>query len=70
MPRRVSAYSPLDGFGTLNLPATIGAGFLAAAMTVFVVHVLGALRRNALGRHARYRVPDRGAGPSPSGRPT
>ncbi|QLJ02129.1 cbb3-type cytochrome c oxidase subunit I [Streptomyces sp. NEAU-sy36] len=50
MPRRVSAYSSLDGFGTLNLLATIGAGFLAAAMAVFVVNVLGTLRRNALGR--------------------
>jgi cytochrome c oxidase subunit 1 len=50
MSRRVATYEPFDGFGLLNLLASIGAAFLAAGMTVFVVNVLWTLRKRALGR--------------------
>ncbi|MFI6356244.1 cbb3-type cytochrome c oxidase subunit I [Streptomyces sp. NPDC050743] len=50
MPRRVATYAVFDGFGLLNLLATIGAAFLAAGMTVFAVNVLWTLRRRSLGR--------------------
>jgi cytochrome c oxidase subunit 1 len=50
MSRRVATYETFDGFGTLNLLASIGAAFLAAGMTVFVVNVLWTLRKRALGR--------------------
>lgn len=50
MPRRVVTYATFDGFGLLNLLASIGAAFLAAGMTVFVVNVLWTLRRRHLGR--------------------
>ncbi|MGM9463522.1 cytochrome c oxidase subunit I [Streptomyces murinus] len=50
MPRRVATYASFDGFGTLNLLATIGAAFLAAGMAVFVVNLLATLRRCSLGR--------------------
>ncbi|MEU2714396.1 cbb3-type cytochrome c oxidase subunit I [Streptomyces sp. NPDC007205] len=50
MPRRVATYAVFDGFGLLNLLASIGAAFLAAGMTVFAVNVLRTLRRRALGR--------------------
>ncbi|MFF9127074.1 cbb3-type cytochrome c oxidase subunit I [Streptomyces sp. NPDC014889] len=56
MPRRVATYASYDGFAWLNLLASIGAAFLAAAMTVFVVNVLWTLRGAALGRAAT--VPD------------
>ncbi|MET8563418.1 cbb3-type cytochrome c oxidase subunit I [Streptomyces flaveolus] len=50
MPRRVATYASFDGFGPLNLLATLGAALLAAGMTVFVVNVLWTLRRLYLGR--------------------
>jgi cytochrome c oxidase subunit 1 len=50
MPRRVATYATFDGFALLNLLASIGAAFLAAGLTVFVVNVLWTLRRRALGR--------------------
>ncbi|MEU0218813.1 hypothetical protein ABZ281_28600 [Streptomyces sp. NPDC006265] len=50
MPRRVVTYASFDGFGTLNLLSSCGAAFLAAAMTVFIVNILWALRKKALGR--------------------
>ncbi|MEU8032814.1 cbb3-type cytochrome c oxidase subunit I [Streptomyces sp. NPDC049099] len=50
MPRRVATYAVFDGFGLLNLLASIGAAFLAAGMTVFAVNVLRTLRRRSLGR--------------------
>ncbi|MEW2160344.1 cbb3-type cytochrome c oxidase subunit I [Streptomyces sp. NPDC007189] len=50
MPRRVATYAAFDGFGLLNLLATVGAAFLAAGMTVFAVNVLWTLRRRSLGR--------------------
>jgi cytochrome c oxidase subunit 1 len=49
MPRRVVTYEDLDGFGPLNLLAGIGAAFLAAGMTAFVLNVLWSLRRRSLG---------------------
>ncbi|WP_180687736.1 cytochrome c oxidase subunit I [Streptomyces gossypiisoli] len=50
MPRRISTYAPFEGFGWLNLLSSIGAAFLAAAMTVFAVNVLWTLRKRTLGR--------------------
>ncbi|MFI9250895.1 cbb3-type cytochrome c oxidase subunit I [Streptomyces sp. NPDC053069] len=50
MPRRVATYAVFDGFGLLNLLASIGAAFLVAGMTVFAVNVLRTLRRRSLGR--------------------
>jgi cytochrome c oxidase subunit I len=50
MPRRVVSYAPFDGFGTLNLLSSCGAAFLAAAMIAFLVNLLWALRKKALGR--------------------
>ncbi|WP_306187325.1 MULTISPECIES: cbb3-type cytochrome c oxidase subunit I [unclassified Streptomyces] len=44
MPRRVSSYDAVDGFGLLNLLSSCGAAFLAAGMTVFLVNVLESLR--------------------------
>ncbi|MFF7790201.1 cbb3-type cytochrome c oxidase subunit I [Streptomyces sp. NPDC007991] len=49
MPRRVSSYASFEGFGWMNLLSSIGAAFLAAAMAVFAVNVLWALRRRTLG---------------------
>ncbi|MBX9394436.1 cbb3-type cytochrome c oxidase subunit I [Streptomyces sp. TRM72054] len=50
MPRRISTYAPFEGFGWLNLLSSIGAAFLAAAMTVFAVNALWTLRKRTLGR--------------------
>ncbi|MEV8066553.1 cbb3-type cytochrome c oxidase subunit I [Streptomyces sp. NPDC085995] len=50
MPRRVATYATFDGFAWLNLLASIGAGFLAVGISVFVVNVLWTLRTVALGR--------------------
>jgi cytochrome c oxidase subunit 1 len=50
MPRRVVTYSALDGFGLMNLLSSIGAGFLAAGVLVFIVNTLWTLRKRALGR--------------------
>ncbi|MBV7697816.1 cbb3-type cytochrome c oxidase subunit I [Streptomyces sp. TRM70350] len=49
MPRRISTYASFEGFGPLNLLSSIGAAFLAAAMTVFAVNVLWTLRKRTLG---------------------
>ncbi|MER5217953.1 cbb3-type cytochrome c oxidase subunit I [Streptomyces sp. NPDC002838] len=49
MPRRISTYASFEGFGWLNLLSSCGAAFLAAAMTVFAVNVLWALRKRTLG---------------------
>ncbi len=49
MPRRISSYASFEGFGWLNLLSSIGAAFLAAAMTVFAVNVLWTLRKRTLG---------------------
>ncbi|WP_244501131.1 cytochrome c oxidase subunit I [Streptomyces sp. TP-A0874] len=50
MPRRVVTYGAFEGFGLANLLASIGAGFIAAAMIVFFVNVLWTLRQRAHGR--------------------
>ena len=50
MPRRVVTYADFDGFGLMNLLSSIGAAFLAAGMTVFIVNVLWTLRQRAHGR--------------------
>lgn len=47
MPRRVWTYAGFEGFGLLNLVSSIGAAFLAAAMTVFLVNLLWTLRQRA-----------------------
>ncbi|MFF0462574.1 cytochrome c oxidase subunit I [Streptomyces mexicanus] len=52
MPRRVATYAAFDGVTWLNLLASIGAGFLAVGISVFVVNVLWTLRAVALGRAA------------------
>jgi cytochrome c oxidase subunit 1 len=44
MPRRVSSYDVVDGFGLLNLLSSCGAGVLALAMLVFLFNVLESLR--------------------------
>jgi cytochrome c oxidase subunit 1 len=48
MPRRVADYLPTDGFTTLNVVATCGAGILAVAFLIFVVNVVRSLRLGAL----------------------
>ena len=53
MPRRVSTYSTVSGFGTLSLISTCGAFVIALAMAVFVVNVVVSIKR---------RIP---AGPDP-----
>ncbi|GLY63948.1 cytochrome c oxidase subunit I [Amycolatopsis taiwanensis] len=46
MPRRVATYQPRDGFGTLNLLATVGAGLLGLSMLCFLANlVVSAARR-------------------------
>ncbi|MEU5836719.1 cbb3-type cytochrome c oxidase subunit I [Streptomyces diacarni] len=45
MPRRVATYPEWAGFGLLNLLASIGAGFLAAAMIAFALNLQQAFRR-------------------------
>jgi cytochrome c oxidase subunit 1 len=57
MPRRVSTYSPFDGFGRLNLLASIGAGILALSMAVFAVNIIGTLNRRAL-HGSEHQAPD------------
>lgn len=49
MPRRVASYASFEGFGLLNLLSSCGAAFLAAAMTAFIVNIIWALRKKALG---------------------
>jgi cytochrome c oxidase subunit 1 len=44
MPRRIPSYLPMDGFGTLNLISTIGAGILAIGTIVFVVDLVVSVR--------------------------
>ncbi|GAA2483547.1 cytochrome c oxidase subunit I [Streptomyces longisporus] len=44
MPRRVSSYSTVDGFGLLNLLSSCGAAVLAAGMLVFLFNILESLR--------------------------
>ncbi|MBW0089433.1 cbb3-type cytochrome c oxidase subunit I [Pseudonocardia sp. KRD-184] len=44
MPRRIPSYLPEDGFGFLNLLATIGAGLLAVGTLVFVVDLVVSVR--------------------------
>jgi cytochrome c oxidase subunit 1 len=45
MPRRVASYLPSDGFGGLNLLATIGAGLLGLGMLCFALNVVRSLAR-------------------------
>ncbi|WP_313896319.1 cbb3-type cytochrome c oxidase subunit I [Streptomyces sp. YIM 98790] len=44
MSRRIVSYAEFDGFGTLNLLASIGAALLAVAMLVFLYNVYVSLR--------------------------
>jgi cytochrome c oxidase subunit 1 len=44
MPRRVSSYLPADGFSTLNLVASAGAGVLAVSMVLFVYNLVVSAR--------------------------
>ncbi|WNM32585.1 cbb3-type cytochrome c oxidase subunit I [Streptomyces sp. Li-HN-5-11] len=44
MPRRISSYTAVDGFGWLNLLSSCGAGVLAIGMLVFMFNVLESLR--------------------------
>ncbi|MFR0357339.1 cytochrome c oxidase subunit I [Streptomyces sediminimaris] len=44
MPRRISSYTAVDGWGWLNLLSSCGAGVLALAMVVFMFNVLESLR--------------------------
>jgi cytochrome c oxidase subunit 1 len=45
MPRRIPSYLPMDGFGPLNLLATIGAGVLAVGTLVFLLEIVVSVRR-------------------------
>jgi cytochrome c oxidase subunit I len=45
MPRRIARYPQHPGWATLNLIETIGAGFIAAGVLVFLVNVVTSLRR-------------------------
>jgi cytochrome c oxidase subunit I+III len=58
MPRRVYTYLPEQGWGTLNLLATIGASLLASSVLLFMINALYSARYGAL------------AGPDPWGGPT
>jgi cytochrome c oxidase subunit 1 len=44
MPRRVSSYLAADGFTTLNLLSSIGAGVLALSMVVFIYNIVVSVR--------------------------
>jgi cytochrome c oxidase subunit 1 len=44
MPRRVSSYLAADGFTTLNLLSSIGAGVLALSMVVFLYNIVVSVR--------------------------
>ena len=48
MPRRVASYYKGDGFGTLNLVSTVGAGIQGIAMLVLVWNLVRSLRRGAI----------------------
>ncbi|GAA2864033.1 cytochrome c oxidase subunit I [Pseudonocardia halophobica] len=45
MPRRMASYLPQDGFGTANLIATLGSGFLAVGTVIFLVDLVVSVRR-------------------------
>ena len=45
MPRRIADYRPSDGWGTLNLLETIGAGVIALGILVFLINLWVSLRR-------------------------
>jgi cytochrome c oxidase subunit I+III len=47
MPRRVYTYPEAMGWGGLNLLATIGAAVIFVSLLVFLVNVIGSLRRGA-----------------------
>jgi heme/copper-type cytochrome/quinol oxidase subunit 1 len=40
MPRRIATYSPADGWGTLNLLATVGGFIIALSIAIFVLNVV------------------------------
>lgn len=45
MPRRIATYRPGDGFGTLNLLSSVGAGLLGMAMLCFLINVIVSVAR-------------------------
>jgi cytochrome c oxidase subunit 1 len=47
MPRRVYTYPAAMGWGTLNLLASVGAGIIALALTIYLINVIVSLRAGA-----------------------
>jgi cytochrome c oxidase subunit I+III len=47
MPRRVYTYPAAMGWGTLNLLASVGAGIIALALTIYLINVIVSLRVGA-----------------------
>jgi cytochrome c oxidase subunit 1 len=48
MPRRIADYLPSDGFTTLNVVSTCGAGILAVSFLIFIVNVVRSVRLGAI----------------------